>query len=73
MALMMGRKSIASSGIGGLRETQECIDFCNKHNVVPEYKLITYDQLPQVYDTLNGKNDSIIRYVLDIGKSSSEE
>lgn len=67
---MMRRKSIAGSLIGGLQETQECIDFCHKHNIEPEYKLITYKDLPNVYHALDGKNDSITRYVLDISMSN---
>ncbi len=54
----------------GHPETQECIDFCNEKRVIPEYKTITHDKLPEVYDKLSGKNDSITRYVLDITKSS---
>ncbi len=67
---MFGRNSIAGSCIGGIPETQECIDFCNEKRVIPEYKTITHDKLPEVYDKLSGKNDSITRYVLDITKSS---
>ena len=69
MPLMFGRNSIAGSIIGGIEETQRCIDFCAGKGIVPECKVVTYDKLPEVYKTLAGKNDSITRYVLDIEKS----
>ncbi len=68
---MFARKSIAGSIVGGLKDTQECLDFCHKHNIVPAHKMITYDELPKIYELLSGKNDSIIRYVLDIVKSNN--
>ncbi len=69
LPLIFGRNAIAGSTIGGIKETQECIDFCSKHKVIPEYKTVTYDKLPEVYKNLSGKNDSITRFVLDIAKS----
>ncbi len=69
--MVMQRKSIAGSSIGGIRETQEVIDFCHKHKIRPEIKIITDKELPEVYEKLAGKNDSITRYVLDIVKSTS--
>ena len=60
---------ITGSIIGGLPETQECIDFCHAHSIVPKTKQITADQLDSVYELLNTKNDSIVRNVLDIEAS----
>jgi uncharacterized zinc-type alcohol dehydrogenase-like protein len=64
---------ITGSIIGGLPETQECIDFCHAHSIVPKTKLITADQLDSVYELLNTKNDSIVRNVLDIEASMWED
>jgi len=67
--LMMKRVSVSGSLIGGLPETQDCMDFCGEHKIVPRLKLVTADQLPEVYANLAQKNDQIIRYVLDIEAS----
>eukprot|EP00095_Tigriopus_kingsejongensis_P003028 maker-scaffold170_size291898-snap-gene-1.61 protein:Tk03028 transcript:maker-scaffold170_size291898-snap-gene-1.61-mRNA-1 annotation:"alcohol dehydrogenase" len=64
--LMFGRNAVAGSIIGGIATTQECIDFCAQHNIKPAIQLVTGDKLQSVYQTLLGKNDSIVRYVLDI-------
>ena len=64
------RVSIAGSLIGGLPETQECMDFCAKHNIIPDTKVIKADELDSVYTALSQKNDSIIRYVLDVAGSA---
>src|SRR6202012_2791887 len=39
-SLLGGRKSVAGSGIGGLAETQEMLDFCAEHNIVSDIELI---------------------------------
>ncbi len=46
------------------------MDFCAEHNIVPTVKLIKADQLDDVYAALEKKNDSVIRYVLDVAASS---
>ncbi len=68
LPLLMKGASISTSGIGGIGETQEVMDFCTKHKIMPETKLITQHELPEVYENLAKKNDSITRYVLDIKK-----
>ena len=67
--LMFNKLSIAGSLIGGLVETQECIDFCAKHNIVPSIKKVTVKDIEGVYKQLSAKNDAIIRNVLDIEAS----
>jgi len=69
LQLMMKKLSIAGCLIGGLPETQDCIDFCHKHNIIPKIKLITSKDLDGVYAALSEKNDAIIRNVLDIEAS----
>ena len=68
--MVFTRKSVAGSCIGGIRETQEVIDFCARHGIVPDIEVVTDDRIPEIYDRLSGKNDSITRYVLDIVKSA---
>lgn len=69
MALMFKRLSVAGSIIGGIPQTQECMDFCAEHNIVPKVELIKADRLDEVYTALKAKNDGVIRYVLDIQAS----
>jgi uncharacterized zinc-type alcohol dehydrogenase-like protein len=67
--LMFNKQSIAGSLIGGMVETQECIDFCAEHNIVPTIKKVTVKDIEGVYKQLSAKNDAIIRNVLDIEAS----
>ncbi|HEY0235052.1 MAG TPA: NAD(P)-dependent alcohol dehydrogenase [Afipia sp.] len=63
--LMMGRKSIAGSGIGGMPETQEMIDFCAEHNIVSDIEMIPIQSANQAYERLL-KNDVKYRFVIDM-------
>jgi Zn-dependent alcohol dehydrogenases len=66
MQLLFNRQSIEGSLIGSLKETQEMLDFCAKHNIVPEYKVIdAKDANGQFQDLLSGKSDAS-RAVIDI-------
>lgn len=38
--MILGRKSVAGSVIGGIAETQEMLDFCEEHNIVSEIEII---------------------------------
>jgi len=71
LQLMMKKLTIAGCIIGGIPETQECIDFCSKHNIIPKIKLVTSNDLEGVYKELSSKNDTIIRNVLDIEASKA--
>ena len=63
--LMGGRKSIAGSGIGGMAETQEMIDFCAAHGIVSDVEMIRMDEVNMAYDRLL-KNDVRYRFVIDM-------
>ena len=69
MPLMSYQLKITGSTIGGLADTQKCIDFCHKHKIVPKIKLVTAKDIDDVYASLSQKNDSIVRNVLDIEAS----
>jgi alcohol dehydrogenase (NADP+) len=58
-SLLGGRKSLSGSNIGGIRETQEMLDFCAEHGVVPQIEKITADQIDEAYDRVV---DSDVRY-----------
>jgi len=69
-ALMMGRKSIAGSLIGGMKALQECVDFCFKHDIYPDIEIVDAGEIERVYLALEKSNSSGIRYVLDIENST---
>ena len=62
--LIRGRKRLAGSEIGGLRETQEMLDFCADHGIVAEIELIAPDVIGAAYERLLNK-DVKYRFVLD--------
>jgi len=63
--IMMGRKRIAGSLIGGIRETQEMLDFCGEHNVVCDIELIPMQQINQAYERVVN-SDVKYRFVIDM-------
>ncbi|HEV2696352.1 MAG TPA: NAD(P)-dependent alcohol dehydrogenase [Terriglobales bacterium] len=64
--LLFGRKKVAGSLIGGIRETQEMLDFCGKHNVTADVEMIGVQGIDQAYERLL-KNDVKYRFVIDMG------
>jgi len=63
------RVNLSGSLVGGMKDTQDCLDFCHQKNIMPAIEMVTADQIPKVYEKLSAKNDQIVRYVLDINKS----
>lgn len=63
--IIMGRKRIAGSMIGGIKETQEMLDFCGEHNVVSEIEMIDIQNINEAYDRLV-KSDVKYRFVIDM-------
>ncbi len=64
-SLLGGRKSVAGSGIGGLAETQEMLDFCAEHNIVSDIELIDIKDITASYARMV-KGDVRYRFVIDI-------
>lgn len=64
-SLIMGRKSLAGSGIGGIKETQEMLDFCSKHNIVCDIELIPAEKINEAYERVL-KSDVRYRFVIDM-------
>jgi alcohol dehydrogenase (NADP+) len=63
--LLMKRRSLAGSAIGGIRETQEMLDFCAENGITSDIELIPIQQINQAYDRLlNG--DVKYRFVIDM-------
>ncbi len=59
------RKAISGSTIGGIRETQEMLDFCSKHNLGADIEVIAIDKINEAYKRLQ-KSDVRYRFVIDI-------
>ncbi|MES2446750.1 MAG: NAD(P)-dependent alcohol dehydrogenase [Bacteroidota bacterium] len=64
-SLIGGRKSLAGSGIGGIAETQEMLDFCAEHNIVSDIELIDIKDITTAYERMV-KGDVRYRFVIDI-------
>ena len=64
-SLIGGRRSMAGSPIGGLAETQEMLDFCAEHGVVPEIELIAGGEVGAAYDRVE-RSDVRYRFVIDV-------
>jgi uncharacterized zinc-type alcohol dehydrogenase-like protein len=63
--LIMRRRSLAGSGIGSLRETQEMLDFCGEHGITSDIEIIPIQQIDKAYDRLL-KSDVKYRFVIDM-------
>jgi uncharacterized zinc-type alcohol dehydrogenase-like protein len=63
--LLFGRHRLTGSAIGGIRETQEMLDFCAENNITAEIEKIPIQQINQAYDRLV-KNDVKYRFVIDM-------
>jgi len=57
---------IISSGIGGIKATQEVMDLCAKNNIKPDITVVPVTQLNKIYEALDSGTDNGTRYVLDI-------
>ena len=67
--LVMGRRRVAGSLIGGIKETQEVLDFCAQHNILPECKMIRAEQVNEAFEHLS-KGDVAHRFVIDMSSLS---
>jgi uncharacterized zinc-type alcohol dehydrogenase-like protein len=62
--LILKRRSLAGSLIGGIRETQEMLDFCAEHGIVSDIEMIRADQINEAYERML-KSDVKYRFVID--------
>lgn len=63
--IVLGRRSFAGSNIGGIRETQEMLDFCGEHNITADIELINIQDINTAYNRLL-KGDVHYRFVIDM-------
>ncbi len=64
-ALISGRKSFAGSMIGGIKETQEMLDFCAEHGIATEIEVIGAEQINEAYARVLA-SDVRYRFVIDV-------
>ena len=63
--LIFKRRSLAGSLIGGIRETQEMLDFCARHNLVSDIEMIDIQTINEAYERML-KSDVKYRFVIDM-------
>ena len=63
--LLMGQKSVAGSGVGGIAQTQEMLDLCAAQNILPEVEYIRMDQIEYAFSRME-KADVKYRFVIDM-------
>lgn len=68
IGVIRGQKSIAGSGIGGILETKEMLEYSAKHKILPEIELIKIQDINKAWDSLINKQMAK-RYVIDMRKS----
>jgi uncharacterized zinc-type alcohol dehydrogenase-like protein len=64
-SLLIGRRSLSGSPIGGIAETQEMLDFCGKHNITSDVEVIPIQQVNEAYERLL-KSDVKYRFSIDM-------
>jgi alcohol dehydrogenase (NADP+) len=69
--LIMGRRSLSGSPIGGIAETQEMLDFCGEHNITADVEVIPIQKVNEAYESLL-KSDVKYRFSIDMASLKSE-
>ena len=69
--LIMARRSFSGSLIGGIKETQEMLDFCGQHNITSDVEVIPIQKVNEAYERLL-KSDVKYRFSIDMASLRSE-
>jgi alcohol dehydrogenase (NADP+) len=69
--LIMGRRSLSGSPIGGIAETQEMLDFCGAHNITSDVEVIPIQKVNEAYERMI-KSDVKYRFSIDMASLKSE-
>jgi uncharacterized zinc-type alcohol dehydrogenase-like protein len=70
-SLIMGRRSLSGSNIGGIAETQEMLDFCGAHHITANVEVIPIQKVNEAYERLV-KSDVKYRFSIDMASLKSE-
>ena len=68
--LIIGRRSVAGSCIGGIAETQEMLDFCAEKGIVSDVEMIQMQDINEAYERML-KSDVKYRFVIDMASLGS--
>jgi uncharacterized zinc-type alcohol dehydrogenase-like protein len=63
--LVLGRRRVASSPIGGIAQTQELLDFCARKNILPETETIRMEEINEAFERME-RSDVRYRFVIDM-------
>jgi len=69
--LILGRRSLSGSPIGGIAETQEMLDFCSKNNITADVEIIPIQKINEAYDRM-AKSDVKYRFSIDMTSLKAE-
>jgi uncharacterized zinc-type alcohol dehydrogenase-like protein len=69
--LVLGRRRIVGSLIGGIAETQEMLDFCARKQILPEVEMIRMDEINAAFDRME-KSDVRYRFVIDMASLTED-
>jgi len=69
--LLLGRRSLSGSPIGGIKETQEMLDFCGEHGITADIEVIPVQNINEAYERLL-KSDVKYRFSIDMASLKSE-
>jgi uncharacterized zinc-type alcohol dehydrogenase-like protein len=69
--LLMGRRSLSGSLIGGIAETQEMLDFCGKHEITADVEVIPIQKINEAYERLL-RSDVKYRFCIDMASLKAE-
>jgi uncharacterized zinc-type alcohol dehydrogenase-like protein len=70
-SLLMARRSVSGSNIGGLAETQEMLDFCGEHGITADVEVIRIQQVNEAYERLL-RSDVKYRFCIDMASLRAE-
>ena len=71
MPLLLGRRRIAGSPIGGIAETQEMLDFCGKHEITSDVEVIPIQKINEAYERMV-RSDVKYRFSIDMASLKSD-
>ena len=71
--LMFRRNTVTGSHIGGIKATEECLELCAKHGILPDVQHIKASEIDWAWNELVTQNPDGIRYVIDVKKSLEDK
>jgi uncharacterized zinc-type alcohol dehydrogenase-like protein len=69
--LILGRRRVAGSPIGGIRETQEMLEFCAEKNILPDCEMIRMDEINRAFERMD-RSDVRYRFVIDMASLKAD-